>query len=200
MKVIVVRHGETRENARMVLMGHRHGTLSRNGAAQARRLALKLKGQKIDAIFSSDLRRARDTTAQIARYHDVPVFYSKALREQNYGIFQGRPLKEMLMAQKSKGTASFSFRPRNGESAADVRRRVRRFMNGLMLRYKHKTILISAHSGIVWSILSVYGHVPFDKLTRMKPKNAGVLILQIDGSKSRLMKSDMFGAAHSIIP
>ena len=128
MKIIVIRHGETEENAKHILMGHRQGTLSRRGRAQAKSLARKLRHMKIDSIFSSDLRRARDTTREIARYHDVPIFYTKALREQNYGVFQGRHVEEFLAAQKSKrGSAS---KLEGGESLSDVRQRVKEFIEG----------------------------------------------------------------------
>jgi broad specificity phosphatase PhoE len=83
MKIIMVRHGETVENTKHIIMGHRHGTLSRKGRAQARAVARKLRNQRIDVIFSSDLGRARETAKQIARYHRVPVVYTKALRAVN---------------------------------------------------------------------------------------------------------------------
>ena len=79
MRIIVIRHGETFQNAKHILMGQSHGVLSRKGIKQIHILALKLKNQKIDFIFSSDLRRAKDTTKEIARYHDVPIIYTNYL-------------------------------------------------------------------------------------------------------------------------
>ena len=192
MEIIVIRHGETEENAKHILMGHRQGILSKKGREQAGRLALKLKNRKIDAIFSSDLRRARDTTSAIAKYHKVPVFYTKELREQNYGVFQGRPLKELLDAQHSSRERGPAYRPKGGESLADVKRRVKSFMDGLGNDYEDKTILISAHAGIAWSLFSIYGNVPLDRLIRMKQKNAGVLIIRTKNGKSKILKDAMF--------
>jgi probable phosphoglycerate mutase len=79
MRLIVVRHGETKENSKKILMGHRHGTLSRKGVRQARETALRLSHEKIDIIFSSDLRRAKLTAKEIARYHNAPIVYTKHL-------------------------------------------------------------------------------------------------------------------------
>ncbi len=176
MRIIAVRHGETLENARHILMGHRQGTLNRKGKLQARKLALKLKNAKIDAIFSSDLRRARDTTREIARYHKVPVFYMKALREQNYGIFQGRPLSELLAAQKGRPSTT-AFKPRGGESLSEVKGRVKKLMGRISRKYKKRTVLISAHAGIIWSLISIYGNVPLSKSTRIKHKNAAIIVI-----------------------
>ncbi len=192
MKIIVIRHGETEENAKHILMGHKHGTLSKKGIAQAKKLALKLRKTKIDAIFSSDLRRARDTTKEIARYHKAPVFYTKELREQNYGIFQGRLLQELIDAQKAAGKASLAFKPSGGEGFVDVRNRVRKFVGRLGKKYEKKTILISAHAGIVWSLLSIYSNVPLGKLVKMKPKNTGTLTIDIANKKLVVIRDDMF--------
>ncbi len=192
MKIIVVRHGETKENAKHILMGHRQGILSKKGMVQAKKLALKLRKAKIDAIFSSDLKRARDTTKEIARYHKAPVFYTKELREQNYGIFQGRPLRELIDAQNATGKESLEFKPKGGEGFVDVRKRVRKFVGNIGKKYEKKTILISAHAGIVWSILSIYSNVPLSKLVKMKPKNTGTLTIDIANKKLVAIRDDMF--------
>lgn len=176
MRIIAVRHGETLENAKHILMGQRQGTLSRKGRIQAKKLALKLKNAKIDVIFSSDLRRARDTTKEIARYHKVPVFYTKALREQNYGIFQGHPLSELLAAQKVS-TSITVFKPRGGESLSEVKDRVKKFIGRTSRKYKKKTVLVSAHAGIIWSLISIYDKIPLSKSIRIKHKNAAVIVI-----------------------
>ena len=192
MKIVVVRHGETEENAKHILMGQRPGTLSRKGRAQAERLAQRLKSMNIDAIFSSDLRRARETTRKIARYHKVPIFYTKSLREQNYGVFQGRPLEEFLEPQKRRGTGGPDARPKEGESLADVKSRVHRFVKGISTAYEGKTVVISAHAGVVYSLFSIYGHVPLGKVIKMEPKNAGILVILVASNKSTILKDGMF--------
>ncbi len=190
MKVVVVRHGETEENVKRIMMGHRHGTLSKKGMIQAKKLAMKLRNQQIDAIFSSDLKRARDTTREIAKYHKVPIFYAKALREQNYGVFQGRPLEELIGVKSAR--SRIAFRPLGGESLADLKLRVHKFMLGLGAKYYNKTILISAHAGVVWSLYSIYGHVPLARLVKMKPKNTGILVIQTEKNRSKILKDDVF--------
>jgi len=194
MKLIVVRHGETVENTKHIMMGHMHGTLSGNGREQARAVAQKLRKQRIDAIFSSDLGRARATVRQIARYHKVPVVYTKALREQNYGIFQGRPLSELIEAQESGAArGGVAFKIPGGESRLDMMRRVRKFVKGLEVRYEGKTVLVLGHAGTVWSLISIYRHIPLGKaIKKMKPRNTGVLIMSISNGKARVIRDDMF--------
>ncbi|GBE19836.1 glucosyl-3-phosphoglycerate phosphatase [archaeon BMS3Abin17] len=72
MKLILVRHGETEENKRREIMGQKQGTLSSLGIEQAKKVAQRLKDEKIDYIFSSDLARASDTAKEIHKFHQNP--------------------------------------------------------------------------------------------------------------------------------
>jgi len=67
MKLIIVRHGETEENKKGIVMGHLPGKLSQEGINQIKKVALRLKDEKIDFIYSSDLTRASDTGLLILR-------------------------------------------------------------------------------------------------------------------------------------
>ena len=83
MKIIITRHGETIENQEGIIQGHLPGTLSSKGLEQAEKLAERLKKEKLDYIFSSDLARSADTTKIISRYHkEVPVEFRRELKEK----------------------------------------------------------------------------------------------------------------------
>ncbi len=89
MKLIITRHGETEENRTGIVQGHLPGQLSESGIEQAQKLALRLKGEKIDVIYSSDLDRASDTAKEIAKDHpSVPIRFVRDLidQEKNYKI------------------------------------------------------------------------------------------------------------------
>src|SRR3989344_166472 len=96
MRIIIVRHGETLENIQDVLMGHMPGTLSELGIEQARKVALRLKDERIEYIFSSDLKRSLDTANHIKEYHPYAVFeITNKLREVDMGAWQGKTKKEL---------------------------------------------------------------------------------------------------------
>jgi len=91
MKLILTRHGETIENQKKIMQGHLGGHLSENGKWQVRKLALRLKNEKIDAMYSSDLKRAADTAKEIAKYHkNIQINFVQELREVNLGSLTGK--------------------------------------------------------------------------------------------------------------
>jgi len=91
MKLIITRHGETEDNKAGIIQGHLPGKLTDVGINQAKKIALRLKDEKINYIYSSDLARASDTTKEILKYHpDAPVKFVKNLREKFLGSWQGK--------------------------------------------------------------------------------------------------------------
>ena len=64
MKLIITRHGETIENVKGIAMGSLPGNLSKKGKKQAKLVAKRLKNININAIYTSDLKRAYDTAKE----------------------------------------------------------------------------------------------------------------------------------------
>ncbi len=114
MRLIIIRHGETHANAKHIVQGHLNSRLNKKGMAQAKKIGLRLKGEKIDVIFSSDLTRARQTASEIGRFHKAPIHYVKQIRERNAGIFEGRPFKLLLEDFARQGTTEERYKPEKG--------------------------------------------------------------------------------------
>lgn len=115
MKIILVRHGLTEENKQDVLLSQSGGNLSEEGLLQVQKLAEKLKNQKIDYIYSSDLSRTKDTITEVLKHHqNTPVIYEPLLREMNKGIFDGKKSSELKEVFNKNGKKWFEFRPKNG--------------------------------------------------------------------------------------
>ena len=71
MKLITVRHGKTKANEMGLSQGHLNtevANLNEEGITQAKKVAKRLKNEKIDIIYSSDLKRAKNTAKEIAKY------------------------------------------------------------------------------------------------------------------------------------
>ena len=93
--LLLVRHGETAWNAEHRIQGHLDIPLSPSGIQQAARLAKRLAGTPIDAIYSSELVRAWLTAEPLAACVGVPIVAETRLRERSFGIFEGLTLDEI---------------------------------------------------------------------------------------------------------
>jgi broad specificity phosphatase PhoE len=86
-----LRHGQIESNVRGTIAGSLNIRLTARGHAEARAAAVALERRDITAIYSSPLRRARDTAETIAAALKLPVLLMPKLAERNWGVLQGQP-------------------------------------------------------------------------------------------------------------
>lgn len=180
MKVILVRHGETEGNMNKICEGVAHGKLTAKGVEQTRKLARRLKDEDIDVIFSSDLGRALETVGEIARFHEAPVIENSDIREMSAGIFEGRPYSEFLEQIESMSGPYNERRVEGGESIAEARKRISRFVEMLEKNYAGKTVLVSGHFAINKVLLSTLLNEFSEKTAKIEQNNACVNVIEID--------------------
>jgi broad specificity phosphatase PhoE len=87
--LLLVRHGETDWNADGRLQGQTDRPLSDFGRRQARELAGELVDEELEAIYSSDLARARETAEIVGERLGLPVALDPELREKDWGTWEG---------------------------------------------------------------------------------------------------------------
>jgi len=96
VRVILVRHGETEWNRLHQIQGSNSDTsLNKTGRQQVESLALRLKKELIQAIYSSPLERALDTARAIARYHRLEINPEPDLREFDLGELEGTKIEDL---------------------------------------------------------------------------------------------------------
>src|SRR5690348_1398191 len=93
--LLLARHGETDWNREGRWQGHADVALNDRGREQARELATQLVNEPIDAIVSSDLRRAHETALIIAEVKRLPVATDAGLREIDVGSWSGLTPEEI---------------------------------------------------------------------------------------------------------
>jgi len=177
MRLIIVRHGETKENVARIVQGQTHGSLTKRGRIQAKKTGERLKDEKISALYSSDLGRAIETLLEIARHHNFrKIRLSDKLRERHLGEFQGRPAHELHSAVEKSGGENKSFRPRGGgETHSDVRRRVISTVRRIAKRHPGEDVVIVTHGGAILNLLKgLFG-------IEEKVGNASVSVIEFDG-------------------
>ena len=182
MKLILTRHGETVENAAGIIQGHLQGKLSELGKAQAKRLAQRLKNEKIDIIYSSDLTRAADTAKEIATYHpEIPLLLVKEIRERKHGDFDGRKRSEIdASAEEASLFTSITTAPKNGESWLQVYERARMFLGKLNQKHKKQTVLLVSHGGFIRAMICAIKSQPPEEIFNVaKIGNTSISIFEI---------------------
>ncbi len=88
-ELLFIRHGETDWNRQQRFQGQIDVPLNAAGRAQAQRLAQRLHADKHDALFTSDLLRARETSAPLAAAWGLAPVALAGLREQHFGVLEG---------------------------------------------------------------------------------------------------------------
>ncbi|GAB6180746.1 alpha-ribazole phosphatase [Desulfotomaculum defluvii] len=157
-KLYLVRHGETEWNAIGKFQGHSDVPLSDLGRQQAKKLALRLGSTKIDAFYSSDLSRAMETAAIIAKEHNSQVSYLPDLREINFGKWEGLTFDEI---SQNYGQLSTRWRANpvgtqipNGEKLQDVAVRCQRAIDEIINVHAGETVLVATHGGVIRVIVA----------------------------------------------
>jgi len=92
---VVIRHGETVWNSERRMQGQMNSDLSELGRAQALALGLRMRNERFDVLYSSDLARAHLTAQAIADQTGHEIRPDTRLRERSFGIFEGLTHAEM---------------------------------------------------------------------------------------------------------
>ena len=139
IKIIYFVHGTTTDNASKLCSGWKEAMLNDLGKEQAKNLGnvVREKGIKFDQLFTSDLKRAIDSS-NIA-FPEYNRITDNRLRECNYGELDGES-KNLVIYEEH-----ISDKFPSGESLIDVENRMREFIDLLKVNYEGKTIGIVAH-------------------------------------------------------
>lgn len=148
-KIILVRHGETDWNRHEVFRGQIDVPLNQNGLKQARALGDALKGQKLDAIYSSPLSRAVQTAEEIAKFQNLNVDVEDGFLDLSYGEWQGVSHEE-VKARHPELDKKWHEQPHllrfpGGESLDDVRERSMNALKRIASKHPDDTIVLVAH-------------------------------------------------------
>lgn len=154
MRLIVVRHGETRYNIQNRITGQSDVPLSPLGERQAELVGAYLAKEKIDLIVSSDLHRARATAHAIARPHNLPIQDDADLREIAMGEWEGHNGEEISARFADSQTqwratpATYAI-PGGGETITQVHTRIARAVERWYAQYPDATVVWTTHGGFI---------------------------------------------------
>lgn len=169
LRLILLRHGEVHEDDRTFLYGQRDVRLSEAGLEQSRLTGEALRSVKVDAVYTSDLRRAHTLGSEVSRHHGIEPVTDPRLRERHFGHWQDIPMKE-LESRFPEEMASyradrFTMRaPGGAENFEDVGNRVLEFVREAAERHAGEAVVLAAHSGPVRVVLAAALGLPVTSL------------------------------------
>ncbi len=153
-RIIAIRHGETAWNVDTRIQGHIDIPLNDVGEWQARQAAQALAGETIDAIYSSDLKRAFATAQALADVSGATLTPVENLRERCFGDFEGRTFAQ-IEAESPEQALRWrkrdpEFTPHGGgESLTMLRARIDHTVNALAAKHPGEQIALVAHGGVM---------------------------------------------------
>jgi broad specificity phosphatase PhoE len=177
LTLLLVRHGQSEWNAAGLMQGQTaHVPLTRLGHEQARAAAGQLAALQPGALISSDLLRATQTAEHCARATGLPFAVTPALREQGYGVLEGRPSRELwdLVDWTDPHWAA-----EGGESLADLHARVAGYLKALCASPPADVVALVTHGDTIRAAQAVAAGLGPAGLPAVTPPNGSVTRLDV---------------------
>ncbi len=157
MKLYIVRHGETMENANNCLVGRLNSPLTAEGINQAKKVSEYFKDKDINLIVSSPLDRCKQT-AQIISNDKIKIIYSDSLLGRDHGEFTGKPRDSINFDEYWNYNKNIKYK--KAESVKDLYDRVAKLIEEIKEKYYDKNIIIVTHSGIMRVLYYYFKGIP----------------------------------------
>ena len=181
--ILLIRHGQTDWNLIKRAQGHIDQRLNDAGRRQSERLAARLAGWPIKAIYSSDLRRASETAAIVGRQHSLTPLLDTAFRERNGGIFEGHTAEEQrrLYPDEMRAFLELGHAPPGGESNLDLARRATPALERIAAAHQGQMIALVSHGGTLRVLIAYLLGLPVGRKAPLRVSgNTGLTIVEID--------------------
>src|SRR5919112_3640440 len=183
----LVRHA-SHELVDRVLCGRMPGVkLGEEGRAQARRVATRLARERIAAIHTSPLERARETAAPIAEKLDLKPEVSDAVTEIDVGEWSGRDFASLRddLHWAAWNSARSVARPPGGETMLEVQARVMGHMERVRGSHPDQGVVLVSHGDVIKAALLYCLGMPVDdyRLFDISPASISTLVIGDWGAK-----------------
>lgn len=195
MRIILVRHGQTKWNSEGRVQGRTDIPLNARGMAQAEAVGEWLSGRKIDAVYASPLMRAHDTAKAIADRQGVCVKLLDEMIEIDFGLWEGKTKRE-LAAEFPEFWTDWSWHldeqksaMMQAESAYMILERTKRAIDAVMdENAKDATAVIVSHTMPIKLLMADAVGIPLENMRQVKVDNCGVCEIELHkGEQSKLI-------------
>jgi broad specificity phosphatase PhoE len=169
--ILIARHGESDWNRERRWQGYADRPLTERGREQARALAARLAHIELDAVYSSDLQRARDTAAVVAGNQGLEVQTVPELREVDVGSWSGltrAEAEERFPEGYARWTSGFPGWD-DGETYQAMTQRVLRAVHSIAAGHDADRVLVVSHGGPIRAIHAAALDLDVHAYRRLRP-------------------------------
>jgi broad specificity phosphatase PhoE len=193
VRLILVRHGETDYNRRLLALGRAEVPLNETGRRQVQCLGEALTAAPLDAVYSSPLVRTRDSAARIAAVHGLDVQVDAGLIEMDIGEVEGLTflgIRERFPAlgENWGGKDGPSFQMPGGERLVDVQNRAIEIIDSIAARHPDQTICAVTHNFVILSFLASVLSIELSDFRRLRHGVAAITEVEVRPGRSRVIR------------
>jgi len=199
MRIYILRHGETAWNRARLLQGRSDVELNENGRKLAKESAGGMKDIPFDIIFTSPLKRAKETARLVTGGRDIPMVEDERIAEISFGEFEGKPWRKTEDFPGDENMYMFFNHPdkyvpvKGGESLQHLAQRTADFMADICSReeLQDKTVLVSTHGAATRGLLNSLREWELaDFWHKGVAPNCGVAIIDVTEGKPVLVEEN----------
>jgi probable phosphoglycerate mutase len=177
LTLLLVRHGQSEWNAAGRMQGQTaYVPLTPLGHEQAAAAARELAGYRPGALISSDLHRAVQTAEHCARATGLALATTPALREQAYGVLEGRPSRELWDVVDWTDP---HWSAEGGESLAALHQRVADYLDELRGSPPADVVALVSHGDTIRAAQAVVAGLGPEAMPALTPHNGTVTVLEL---------------------
>jgi broad specificity phosphatase PhoE len=183
--IYLVRHGQTDWNVSKTIQGQSDIPLNAKGEEQAHELKDILNNVDFDAVFSSDLLRAKRTAEILNLDRELAIQTTEAIRERAFGAYEGKTMIENFEKIQTL-LDEYKTHPHVIESKVETNDifmgRVITFIREISIAYTNKQVLLVSHGNLMRSLLIHLGYcTPKQFPVIGHIKNLAFIKLECDG-------------------
>jgi broad specificity phosphatase PhoE len=199
LRLVLVRHGQTESNVAFVLDSRPPGPpLTEEGRRQAERIAERLAGEPVVAVYASTAVRAQQTAQPIAAAHGLEVVVADGVHEVDVGDFEGRSdqaaIEQFIGVYRAWHAGDLVLPVPGGESGQQlldrflpVVERIRQeHPDGVVVLVSHGAAIRLAARTLAANVDSMFADAHF-------VPNGGAVVLEADGAAWRCLSWDGVG-------
>jgi alpha-ribazole phosphatase len=190
MKIFLIRHGETDWNVQQRYQGQADIRLNAKGREHARIVAGYLTDKNIEAVYSSDLARTRETAEIISRVINLEVGLDSRLREMDFGRWEGKTFNEIYLQDREEFNNWFNhpvdYIIPGGESFGSLVDRAGEAIKEIYGRHEGN-IAVVTHGGVIKAILYHWQLIGAKELWGGGTTPGSIAILDVDNKEYEIV-------------